>query len=226
MQRQQSIPVGAVFTFLHMPEKLTPRIVRCGCSLIGWTVLRWPPSGIHARETTGAGVPACEAERSPSRSATFALAPSLLSWSGGIGWRHQISARILIFNQRRRVRAQNAATPRRSSVPDLPRQPAAGRAKGASTTPVRGEEGLSTCEGPSRTIVAPRMVLRDGLSAKRLQGHLRTNGGGSDFWAECEIDPSQRVPRPRAMIPRRISRVPPRKDQLGALSVMLASTEA
>ena len=39
---------------------------------------------------------------------------------GDIGWRHQISARILIFNQRRRVRAQNAATPRRSSVPVYP----------------------------------------------------------------------------------------------------------
>ena len=36
----------------------------------------------------------------------------------------------LTFNQRRRVRAQNAATPRRSSVPCPPRRPLAGRAFG------------------------------------------------------------------------------------------------
>ena len=46
--------------------------------------------------------------------------PPCFHWSGDIGWRHQISARTLIFNQRRRVRAQNAATPRRSSVPVYP----------------------------------------------------------------------------------------------------------
>ena len=39
---------------------------------------------------------------------------------------------IVTYNQRRRVRAQNAATPRRSSVPCPPRRPQAGRALGVS----------------------------------------------------------------------------------------------
>ena len=75
-------------TFLHMPEKLTPRIVWFRCSVTGWTVLRWPPSGDQAQETTGAGVPALQAERSPSRSATFAP-PSAAS---SLEWGHRLAA--------------------------------------------------------------------------------------------------------------------------------------
>ena len=102
---------------------------------------------------------------------------------------------IVTYNQRRRVRAQNAATPRRSSVPHLP--PAASGWPGCwrtPRTPVRGEEGLSTCEGPSRTTTRRARSFETAFQPSGFNASSGRTGAGL-ILSEGVGKPVLRVPR-------------------------------
>jgi hypothetical protein len=62
--------------FLQRGKSHMPSHVRCGCRRFGWTIPRRAPHGTRAREATGAGVPAHEAERSQRQTTTTRAAPS------------------------------------------------------------------------------------------------------------------------------------------------------